>query len=88
MTVEYIEYNGQSYPVRTVYLMNVTHKGQCENWRFADIELWMAIKDDCENNVPEAIEIDDYISLYCDSGFIASEPSDKKIISYVKSHAK
>lgn len=84
MTCEYIEYKGVQYPVRLVYLMNVEFHGQCENAHIADYELWAAIKDDYDDGVEEAIEIDNDIYYYCDSGFIASEPTDDEIIKYLK----
>jgi len=91
MTVEYIEYKGIQYITRLVYLMNVEYQGQCQNAYIADYELWNAIKDDCDAGAKEATEIDSGIYFYCDSGFIASEPTDKEIINYLKerlSHEK
>lgn len=84
MTVEYIEYKGKRYITRWVYLLNVEWYGQAENVQVADIELWSAIKDDYENGVYEAKEIDDAIYFYCDSGFIASEPTDDEIVAKLK----
>lgn len=84
MTLEFIEYKGVQYPVRLVYLMNVEFHGQCENAYIADVELWAAIESDCDAGVREAIDIDNDIYFYCDSGFIASEPTDDEIIEYLK----
>lgn len=86
MTVEYIEYKGIQYITRLVYLMNVEFHGQCENAYVADYELWAAIEDDYNAGVKEAVEIDNGIYYYCDSGFIASEPTDDEIIEYLKQH--
>lgn len=84
MTVEYIEYKGIEYPVRLVYFMNVEFKGQCENVYIAPYELWLAIEDDYEDGVAEAIEIDNSIYFYCNGGFLDREPTDEEIIEYVK----
>ena len=84
MTVEYIEYKGKSYPTRWVYLMNALFKGQCALVQIADYELWEAIRNDYDAGIAEAIEIDNGIYFYCDSGFIASEPTDDEIIEYLK----
>ena len=52
--------------------------------KVADYELWAAIEDDYENESSarhsEAVGIDNDIYFYCDSGFIASDPTDEQII--------
>lgn len=54
------------------------------NFIIADIELWYAIEEDYENDKSTAVEIDNSIYYYCDSGFVASKPSEKEVIDYFK----
>ena len=84
MTIDPIVYNGKEYVTRWVHLMNVEYHGQAENVRVADYELWVAIEDDYNDNVPEAVEIDNGIYYYCDSGFLAGEPTDDEIREYLR----
>ena len=48
----------------------------------ADIELYYAIEDGVINNEVEAKNIDSLIYYYCDSGFVASNPTIDDIVKY------
>lgn len=76
----YEEWDGKKFPVREV-MFNV-----CDDMetivKLADVELWRAIEayyllDD------DARSIDNSIYYYCDSGFIASDPTDEEIVEYL-----
>ena len=84
MILEIYEYNGKEFPVRSVYLMSVLRKEQAEWAKFADYELSEAIRKDLDDDVREAIDIDNEIYHYFDSGFIASNPTDDEIIKRLK----
>ncbi len=84
MILELFEYNDKQFPVRSVYIINVEYYGQARWAKFADWELWAEIEDDVNNGVEEAIQIENEIYHFCDSGFIASNPSDNEIIKYIK----
>lgn len=49
----------------------------------ADYELYVALEDDINARDIDARMIDQDIYFYCDSGFIASDPSDEEIIRYL-----
>lgn len=53
-------------------------------YMIADVELYNTIESDYDNGSREAMDIDCDIYYYCDSGFIASNPSEEKIIEYFK----
>lgn len=78
----YEEWNGKKYPVRVVSVEEVFRI------RVADYELWEAIDyaydHDHSKNHKRAVEIDNEIFYYCDSGFIDSDPTDEKIIEHLK----
>ena len=52
----------------------------------ANIDLWFAIEEEYSNGNVEARLIDNDIYFYCDSGFIASDPTDEEIVSYLIEH--
>lgn len=77
------EWNGKKFPVREV-MFEV-----CDNMetsiKVADSDLWREIEayyllDD------DARAIDNSIFYYCDSGFIASDPTDEEIVEYLTKH--
>ncbi len=76
------QWHGENFPVREVNLP--------ESWGYynpvnvADVELWWAIEEDCNNGNEEAIEIDNSIFFFCDTGFIESDPTDEEIIKYLQ----
>ena len=76
------EWNEKKFPVRKVELPEELG-GFSAN--VADYELWRAIEayyllDD------DARAIANSIYYYCDSGFIASDPTDEEIIDYLIKH--
>lgn len=75
------EWNGKMFPVRTVMLPQELGGFEAN---VADYELWNAIRYYVENlRDLEASRIDNDIYYYCDSGFIASDPTDEEIIDYL-----
>ena len=78
----YEQWKGEKFPVRTITLP--------ESWDYyspvnvADYELWKAIEEDCDNGNKDAIELDNSIFFFCDSGFIESDPTDEEIIKYLQ----
>lgn len=79
------EWYGKKYPVRVVPV-DETVVG-FSPIKVADHELWAAIEyaydhEDCDLH-EEAVALDNEIYYYCKSGFIASDPSDEKIIEYL-----
>lgn len=75
-------WDGKKFPVRKIQLPKEL------GWfvaNVADYELWRAIEayyllDD------DARSIDNSIYYYCDSGFIASDPTDEEIVEYLIKH--
>lgn len=77
------EWNGKKFPVRKVQLSEELGDRK-EN--VADIELWFAIEEAYEKGDSKAHIIDSDIHVYCDSGFIASDPTDEEIVEYLIKH--
>ena len=81
-----IIYKGIEYPVIEIARNLVDSEWRCTCSSFtyiiADIELWFAIKKDYENDNSTAVEIDNSIFYYCDSGFVASKPTEEDVIKY------
>ena len=84
MNKYYEEWNGKMFPVREIQLPE--ELGGFET-KVADIELWFAIEYACDHEShvrhSEAVDLDREIYFYCDYGFIASDPTDKKIVDYL-----
>ena len=78
-----IVYNGESFPIIEIELSKVTNLDSNEIVTIADYELWAAIEKDYENDKKEAVYIDSGIFYYCDSGFIASKPTESEVIEYM-----
>ena len=80
------EWYGKKYPVRVVSLKGII-KG-FSTIKVADYDLFAAIEyaydhEDAERHL-DANVLDNDIYYYCDSGFIASDPSDEEIIKYLR----
>ena len=90
MERSYIEYKDKRYPVVRISA-NAIAPGHFENApddyevTIADWDLWNAIQEDYEKGVREAIDIDNDIFYYCDSGFIATGPTEGEVVHYFKS---
>ena len=84
MTKEIVTYKGVQYPLRQVWLDDVYNEGYLigDVW-VADYDLYAAYKEDYENNVKEIVDLDCRIFFFCDSGFIASDPTDEEIVEYL-----
>jgi len=75
------EWNGKKFPVRVIQLPEELG-GFVAN--VADFDLWDAIRYHVEQlRDLEASRIDNDIYYYCDSGFIASDPTDEDIVEYL-----
>lgn len=85
MNKYYEEWGGKKFPVREV--MFEVCDGMETIVKVADIELWNAIEYACDHedaeNHSEAVDLDRGIYYYCDSCFIASDPTDEEIIDYL-----
>lgn len=81
-----IIYKGIEYPIieiaRNLIDSEWKDSDSSVTYIIADIELWLAIEKDYENDNSAAIEIDNSIFYYCDSGFVASKPTEEKVIEY------
>lgn len=86
MKKSYINYKGTDYPVIEIELSKISNENSNEIVIIADYELFKDIEEDYENNNQEAINIDNMIYFYCDSGFIASNKTEKEIIKYMKQY--
>ena len=86
MKRDIITYKGVEYPVIEIARNLIDSECKTADSSFtyilADIKLWFALEEDYENSDSLAVDIDNSIFYYCDSGFIASKPSEKKIIKY------
>ena len=81
-----IRYKGIDYPVIEISLSKVSDIESDELVIIADYELWAAIEDDYEDGDKEAAWIDDSVYFYCDSGFIASNPTESEVIEYMNKY--
>jgi hypothetical protein len=81
-----IIYKGIEYPIieiaRNLIDSEWKDSDSSVTYIIADIELWLAIEKDYENDNSAAIEIDNSIFYYCDSGFVASKPTEEEVIEY------
>lgn len=81
------EWNRRKFPVRVIQLPK--ELGGFET-KIADVELWLAIEYACDHEShvrhSEAVDLDREIYYYCDSRFIASDPTDKEIFEYLIKH--
>ena len=82
----YEEWNGKKYPIRLVPVDEV--EVGFSPIAVADYDLWTAIEyayehEDSDKH-SEAVALDNEIYYYCDSGFIASDPSDNEIRKYLR----
>ena len=81
-----ITYKGVDYPVIEIgrHLIDREWENADSSFTYliADIELWFALEEDYENADTIAIGIDNLIFYYCDSGFVASEPTEEEVIKY------
>ena len=81
-----INYKGIDYPIIEIPLSKVSDIKSDEIVTIVDCELWVAIEDDYYNGDKEAVWIDDSVYFYCDSGFIASNPTESEVIEYMNKY--
>lgn len=79
-----IVYKGKSYPIVFIELNKISNEENRSRVAISDIELWYAIEKGYDKGDKECINIDNSIYYYCDSGFIASNPSEEEIINEFK----
>ena len=80
----YEEWKGEIFPTRYVWLPE--NMGGYKV-KVADYELWVAVAEYYERGDRDAIDLDNTIYFYCDSGFIANDPTDEEIIEYLVTNA-
>ena len=82
-----IIYKGIEYPVIEIARNLIDSEWKSSDssvtYIIADIDLWFAIEEDYENNDSTAVDIDNSIFYYCDSGFVASKPTEEEVIEYL-----
>lgn len=82
-----IIYKGVEYPIieiaRNLIDSEWKDSDSSITYIIADIELWSAIVRDYENDESTAVDIDNSIYYYCDSGFVASKPTEEEVIEYL-----
>ena len=81
-----INYKGIDYPTIEIALSKVSNIESNELVTIADYELWATIEDDYEDGDKEAVWIDNNVYFYCDSGFIASNPTESEVIEYMNTY--
>ena len=81
-----INYKGIDYPTIEIAVSKVSNIESNELVTIADYELWAAIEDDYEDGDKEAVWIDNNVYFYCDSGFIASNPTESEVIEYMNTY--
>lgn len=81
-----INYKGIDYPTIEIALSKVSDIESDEIVTITDYELWAAIEEDFEKGVKDAVWLDDDIYFYCDSGFIASNPTESEVIEYMNTY--
>ena len=81
-----INYKGIDYPTIEIALSKVSNIESNELVTITDYELWAAIEDDYEDGDKEAVWIDNNVYFYCDSGFIASNPTESEVIEYMNTY--
>lgn len=86
MERSFIEYNGVKYPTIEIPLSKVSDIESDEIVTIADYELWAAIEDDYEDGDKVAVWIENNVYFYCDSGFIASNPTESEVIDYMNKY--
>lgn len=83
-----VEYKGKIYPTIVINVDKIDKDAREQNMDYlvtlADYELWKDIEDDYNHDVIDAIDMDNDIYYYCQSGFIASKPTEEKVIEYMK----
>lgn len=86
MERNHITHKGIDYPTILIPINLVdpeyNDSGADSAIEIADIELWNAIEEGYDNDVPEAVEIGNSIYYYCDSGFVDCNPTENQVIEY------
>jgi len=86
MTRDWIKFRGYEYPVIRIEGNKIDF--ECPigvEYTICDIEFWWDVLErPCMEGDKEANEIDSQIFYYCDSGFVASEPTEQQVLDYFK----
>ena len=76
-------YKGINYPTIEIPFSKISEIESDDMAIIADYELWAAIEDDYVDGDKEAAWIDNNVYFYCNSGFIASNPTESEVIEYM-----
>lgn len=84
MTRDWIEFGGYEYPIIRIEGKKIDSECTTDaEYTICDIEFWWdALERPCMEGDAEANEIDSQMYYYCDSGFVASEPTEEEVIEY------
>lgn len=82
----FITYKDSVYDAIEIEAYKIDKEVTDENliYTICDFELWVALEEDYMDGVKEAIDIDNQIYFYCDSGFCACSPTEEEVIAYFK----
>ena len=84
MKKSFIECKGEKYPIRTVNIGDFYDDEELQGEiDVADVDLYWAYEDEYWKGDPEINDLDGSIYFFCDTGFIASDPTDKEIVDYL-----
>ena len=82
----YIEFDGYEYPAIEREGSKIDKECNTDAlYTICDIDFWWdALERPCMEGDAEANEMDAQIYYYCDSGFVASNPTEEEVIEYFK----
>ena len=82
----FITYKDSVYDAIEIEAYKIDKEVTDENviYTICDFELWVALEEDYMDGVKKAIDIDNQIYYYCDSGFRACSPTEEEVIAYFK----
>ena len=88
MERSFIEYKDKRYPTIVIQANKIDPEFKdapdIATVTIADYELWKAIEDGYYKGNSLETEIDNTIHYYCDSGFVASKPTEGEVVHYFK----
>ena len=78
-----ITYKGVEYPIYEIDMKDVYGGESCHSI-VSERALWEVLEKDLENDVQEAINLDERIMFYLEDGFLSNNPSYECVISVLK----
>jgi hypothetical protein len=85
MERDWIEFDGYEYPVIRIEGKKIDFECETdEMYTICDIDLWDILERPCMSGDEEANYVDSQIFYYCESGFVANEPTEQEVIDYFK----